>query len=142
MTLEKLGSGTNILIFSSQKETAGRNLRGMFWDTGYCSGAGTKNPHDYVGLTHNNLQIDNAGHRGSRGFSKPRPKLVQLPHLGGWSLLGESFSVCVGFKGKPFRNRSILGGPPVFDTPSTSQGKMVPSKKLRAARSVSTPWFW
>jgi len=26
----------------------------------YCSGAGTKNPQDYVGLTHNNLQIDNA----------------------------------------------------------------------------------
>ena len=27
---------------------------------GFLSGAGTTNPHDYVGLTHNNLQIDNA----------------------------------------------------------------------------------
>eukprot|EP00913_Durusdinium_trenchii_P017125 g16105.t1 len=26
----------------------------------YCCGAGASNPHDYVGLTHNNLQIDNA----------------------------------------------------------------------------------
>jgi len=26
----------------------------------FCSGAGTSCPHDYVGLTHNNLQVDNA----------------------------------------------------------------------------------
>ena len=31
-------------------------------------GAGTDNPHDYVGLTHNNLQIDNAPCSMTAGF--------------------------------------------------------------------------
>jgi len=53
----------------------------------FCAGAGTQSPHAYVGLTHNNLQIDNAF------FWRNEQDEVEVGLLD-WGILGCSPLVC------------------------------------------------